>query len=481
MSTPASGRRVARRERRGVDVLTALGVALVVLAASLLLAAGAVENEPEPPARAGTVPVDEVATACAAFPAAGGGEALTLAAPLPDAADDGDGEVTAGPVGGRTEPVDGARRGVLLSLDVAPGGEAATGWALGVAAEDEAAVGRSTFVVDRARDAAALGVQECLAPRARWWFTGAGAGLDHASTLVVANLDPGRAVIDVEVHGPDGLVDSVGTRGITVQPGEVQVIDLVEVAPQTEELAVHVEASRGRVVAALADRFATRPAAPQGREWIPVQADAGRQLRLAPLPARADRRTLVVANPTGREALADVEISTASGAFVPTDVPQLRVPPGTVVTADLGPAVGREAAAVVLDSSVPLTATVRSTRASDVTYAAAAPLLDGPAAAVVADDTAPTLQLTAADGGGTADVTTYTAEGDEVDTAELVVEPGTTLSWSPEGRAAYLVVTPGGGRLFGGVSLSGAAGVSQVPLRPLPVALRRPVVTPVVR
>lgn len=479
MSTPASGRRVARRERRGVDALTALGVALVVLAVSLLLAAGAAEHEPAPPARAGTVPVDEVTTACAAFPAAGGGEVLTLAAPLPDAADDG--AVTAGPVGGRTEPVDDARRGALLSLDLAPGGEAATGWALGVAAEDEAAVGRSTFLVDRARDAAALGVQECLAPRSRWWFTGAGAGLDHASTLVVANLDPGRAVIDVEVHGPDGLVDSVGTRGITVQPGEVQVIDLVEVAPQAEELAVHVEASRGRVVAALADRFATRPAAAQGREWIPVQADAGRQLRLAPLPARADRRTLVVANPTGREALAEVEISTASGAFVPTDVPQLRVPPGTVVTADLGPAVGREAAAVVLDSSVPLTATVRSTRAADVTYAAAAPLLDGPAAAVVADDTAPALQLTAADAGGTADVTTYSAEGDEVDTAELEVEPGTTLSWSPESRAAYLVVTPGRGRLFGGVSLSGAAGVSQVPLRPLPVALRRPVVTPVVR
>ncbi len=288
---------------------------------------------------------------------------------------------------------------------MAAGGTAGDGWALGVAAEGAAAVGRATFAVDQARDAAAVGVGECLAPRARWWFTGAGAGLDHASTLVVANLDPGRAVLDVEVHGPDGLVDSIGTRGITMEPGEVQTIPLVEVAPQTDELAVHVEASRGRVVAALADSFATQPAAAPGRDWIPVQSDASQLLRLSPLPARADRRTLVVANPTDREALADVEVSTGSGTFVPTDVPQLRVPPGTVVTADLGPAVGKEASAVLLTSPVPLTATVRSTRAADVTYTAAAPLLDGPAAAVLADDTVPTLQLTAGDDGGTAKVT----------------------------------------------------------------------------
>ena len=46
-----------------------------------------------------------------------------------------------------------------------------------------------------------------------------------------------------------------------------------------------------------------------------------------------------------------------------------------MVTADLGPAVGKEASAVLLTSPVPLTATVRSTSAADVTYTAAAPLL----------------------------------------------------------------------------------------------------------
>jgi hypothetical protein len=44
-----------------------------------------------------------------------------------------------------------------------------------------------------------------------------------------------------------------------------------------------------------------------------------------------------------------------------------------------------------------------------------------------------------------------------------------------------VVVTPGDGDVAGGVALAGAAGLSQVPLRPLPVALRQPVVVPVVR
>jgi hypothetical protein len=479
MSTPATGRRVARRERRPLDLLTVVGAVLVVLSGALLLAAGAVEPEPEPAPQAGAVPVDETTTACAAFPGAASGEAWTLAAPLPDAGDGG--SLVAGPVGGRTEPVDTAGRGALDRLDLAIGAEAADGWALGVAAEGEAAVGRGTFVADRARDTTALGVQECLAPRARWWFTGGGAGLDHTSTLVVANLDPGPAVIDVEVHGPDGPVDSVGTRGITLQPGEVQTLEMVDIAPQTDDLAVHVEASRGRVSAALADGFATEPAAEPGLEWLPVQADAAKVLRLAPLPQRADRRTLVVANPTDSEALADVEISTATGVFTPTDLPQLRVPPGAVVTADLGPSVGKEAASVLLRSTVPLTGTVRSESGADATYAAAAPLLDGPSAAVLPEGAVPTLQLTAGDAGGTAEVATYSADGKEVDSSDLEVEPGTTLSWAPERRAAYLVVTPGQGSVFGGVSLAGGAGVSQVPLRPLPVELRQPAVTPVVR
>lgn len=480
MSTPTPGRRVAARARRGPDAAT-LASGLVVTLAGLLLVTGAVVSpEAERPRTASAVAVDEVAVACARSLEPGTTRAFTLAAPLPEA-DEPTGTLAAGPVGGHAPASPAAARGVLQELDV-PGTDQPqdTGSAFGVVAAEGAAFGRGTVQVDRGRPDT-LAAQDCGSPRARWWFTGAGAGLDHTSVLVLANLDPGPAVVDVLVHDDAGPVDSVGTRGLTVPAGQVLTLDLRDVAPQADELGVHVEASRGRVVAALADRFADGPGTEPGREWLPAQAEASRVVRLGPLPRRADRRTLVVANPADREALVEVGISTAGGTFAPTGLTQLRVPAGSVVTADLGAAVGRETVAVLLRSPVPVTATVRSTLGSDVSYAGAAPQLSGPAVAVLPDGLSGTLQLTAAEQGGTARVTAYSAGGKELAAAELQVDPAATLTWAPPARAGYLLVSPGEGRLFGGVTLAGEAGLSQVVLHPLPTTRRRPAVLPVVR
>lgn len=472
MSTSATGRRSTSRDRRPRDGLAVAGVVLVALAAGLIVVAGAVGAAPEERGRASAEKVERVDVACAAFPGLGAGARWTLAPDLEGSRKGG--SLEAGPLGGELAPVDGAP-GALTEVEVErePGAQ--------VSAEGPAAYGRTTHQVDDARSGAALAVQECGQPRSRWWFTGAAAGLDHSSSLVVANLDPGPAVVDIEVLGADQDDEAQATRGLTVQPGEVRTIDLLEVAPQAEELAVHVEASRGRVVAAIADELATTPAAAAGVEWIPAQPEASRVLRLAPLPKRADRRTLVVANPSDREALVGVELAGPGGTFTPEALPQLRVPPGAVVTADVEDVVGRESAGIVLRSSVRITGTVRSTRGQDVAYAVAAPALSGPSAATVPDRTRPTVQLTAADPGGRAEVTAHAADGEEVDAQTLDLEPGATVTWEPKGDAAYLVVTPGKGRVWGGVSLAGARGLSQVPLKSLPTVLRRPVVVPALR
>lgn len=474
MSTPATGRRSASRSARPRDGLAAAGVVLVVLAAGLLAVAGAVEAAPEEHGRASAEKVERVDVACAAFPGLGAGARWTLAPDLEDSRKGG--SLEAGAVGGELAPVDAAP-GALTEVEV----EGDRGTAAQVSAEGPAAYARTTHQVDDARSGAALAVQECGQPRSRWWFTGAAAGLDHSSSLVLANLDPGPAVVDIEVLSADQDDEAQATRGLTVQPGEVRTVDLLEVAPQAEELTVHVEASRGRVVAALADELATAPAAAAGVEWIPAQPEASRVLRLAPLPKRADRRTLVVANPSDREALVGVELAGPGGTFTPEALPQLRVPPGAVVTADVEDVVGQESAGIVLRSSVRLTATVRSARGQDIAYAAAAPALSGPSAATVPDRTRPTVQLTAADLGGRAEVTAHAADGEEVDAQTLDLEPGATVTWEPKGDVTYLVVTPEKGRVWGGVSLAGARGLSQVPLQSLPTVLRRPVVVPVLR
>lgn len=482
MSTPTPGRRAAARRRPrppkpGRGALP--GIVLVLLAGVLLAAAGMVQADPEPAAAPETVPVEESVAGCLGSPANANSQAVTVAAPLPESTasevgEAGGGTVTAGPAGEEGKEVGGSTRGRLAPLTAAERGSA-----LAVSATEGSAVGRGTFQVDEGD--AGLAVQECLAPRSRWWFTGGGAALDHQSALVMANLDPGPAVVDVVVAGPDGVAEDLGTRGITLAPGEVRAIELVEVAPQSDELAVHVEATRGRVVAGLSDSFATRAAAEPGLEWVPTQPDAARSLRLSPLPRSADGRTLVVDNPSDRDALVEIEVSGESGAFAPTGVEQLQVPAGSVATADLGKAIGKDASAVHLRSDIPVTATVRSSSGSDVSYAAAAPVLDGPAAAMLPEGATGEVQLTAGQGGGAAQVTAYSDRGRKVDATELQVAPTGTLAWSPKGKAAYVVVDPVKGDVAGGVSIDGAAGVAQVVLRPLPVVLTRPVVVPVVR
>ena len=450
-----------------------MGVALVGVAVLLLLAAGMVQAQPESAAAPETVPVDQVTTACVAQPTSGESETYTMAAPLPDAPHGG--SVTVGPVGQKPKSLGEAPRGELRKVDPPEAGSAAM-----VSALDAEALGRSTFQVDRTGGSDAVATQECLPPRARWWFTGAGAGLDHQSKLVLTNVDPGPAVVDVVTHGPDGVVDSVGTRGITLRPGEVRTIDLLDVAPQSDELAVHVEASRGRVVAALSDSFASRAGAEPGQEWIPPQDDIARVLRLAPLPRKADSRTLVVANPAGREALVDVQISGQSGAFAPTGVAELRVPPGAVLTTDLGGAIGADASGVLLRSTLPVAATVRSSSASDAAYAGAVAQLDDPAAALLPSGTTGAVHLMGGPHGGTAEIAAYSSKGKQVDSGKLALPANATLAWSPKHGASYVVVTPTKGRVFGGVTLEGNGALAQVALRPLPVFLKRPVVVPVI-
>lgn len=473
MSTPAQGRRIAARQRRRPDGTALTGVVLVVLSLVLLVAADLVTADPRPPARVTAVTVDEVAVACAAASQARGRrEVFTLAADLPGTADGG--AVEAGPVGGERAPLSGAR-----GQRVAVGLRGAAALPVAVTATGEQALGRATFQADRAPGDRQLAVQDCAQPRSEWWFTGAGAGLDHSSELLLVNTDPGPAVVDVVALGPEGVVDSVGTRGITVAPGEVERVDLLDVAPQAEEIAVQVRASRGRVVAALSDTLSSGAGVAAGREWIPAQGGPTREVRLTPLPLRADRRTLVVANPSGREALVEVELAGESGTFVPTGLEPLRVPPGAVVTADLAPAVGRDASAVLLHSPVPVTATVRSVSGVDHTYAAAVRPLRRPAAAVLPTSTA-ALHLTAGDRGGAATVTTYAADGQRLSSAEVTVPAASTFAQAMDPKAASVLVTPSRGRVWGGVTLGGQ-GVSQVLLRPLPVTLRRPPVVPVVR
>lgn len=379
------------------------------------------------------------------------------------------GSVGTGPTGDEPTDLDLARG------ELAPVEDAADGPFLD--AGGERAAGLFGFRTDASGTAGAVGA--CVAPRSSWWFTGLGADLDHSSQLVLSNVDPGPAVVDVEVFGPDGEIDTVGTRGITVAAGETTTISLADVAPQTPELMVSVQAARGRIAVAASDRHAVAPAAPVGFEWVGGAPRPSRTVRLAGVPGDAATKTLVVGNPSDSEALLEVEVAGSGGSFVPTELEEVSVPPGTVETVDLSDVLPRrEAVAVRVRAQVPVVASLRAASRPDLTYADMTAPLVGPAAAPVLDRGRATVQLTAGDVAAVARVEGFDATGRSTGDDEVEVAATATAVWRPARGTDYVVVTPAEGAVFGAVVYDGAPGLATAPLRSLPIRVRLPEVVP---
>ncbi len=469
------GRRVAESSRHRPDPTVVTALALLVVAALAVLLTRSPEPAAMPVGSAGSV-VDRSLLACPGPPQdvgrglRGRTEVGLASASGPRGPLGSGGSVAVGP-SGETSSFRLAR-GELREVDADR--------AVVVAAAGDAAAGVFGERVDRVGKATAAG--RCVAPRAEWWFIGAGAGLDHTSTLELTNADPGPAVVDVRVLGEDGPIETVGTRGITVAPGETRSIALVDVAPQNDEVAVHVQASRGRVAATVTDSFAARAGAPVGLERVPPGELAVRRVRLAGVPARAASRTLVVGNPSDSEALVDLEVVGSRGSFVPSGFETLSVPPGSVRVVDAADLLaGKEASAVRLSSQVPIVAALRSVREGDHSYAAPVLPLTDPAAVTVVDAAKAVVQVSAGNGGATVQVEGFAADGRRTEQEQVVVDPGATATWSPGKDTDYVLVTPVRGNAYGATTYSGRSGTTTVPLVAIPLRVLLPGVVPAPR
>ncbi|HET7385264.1 MAG TPA: DUF5719 family protein [Nocardioidaceae bacterium] len=472
--TPA--RPVRARRRATSQTRAPRGGRSAVLAVVLLIVAGVLVALTRSSGR-----VDEahglstgplVGHAIAACPTAGAGRTMLGSAPLPGDPGSG-GHVSAGPPGSPTTDV-GLSRGESVRLT-----EKST--ATRILADGALAAGlfgfRTERTLERPRTRSLIA---CAPPRADWWFTGAGGTLDHRSRLLLVNVDEGPAVVDLQVLGPHGPVDTVGTRGITLAPGAVKQIPMSDIAPQTGDLALHVHANRGRVVASMRDEFAAHTAGARGREWLPAVSRASRVVRLAGLPARAETRRVLIANPSDLEAIVTVRVSARSGTFSPTGLEHVTVGPGQLRSVSLDPALhGHDPTAVQLTSRVPVTATVRSvSRGGDTSYAAEVLPLSGPAVAPVLGKGHSTVQISGGSGAAaSAQVVAYDADGRRVGGTRIDLDPGATRSWTADPKAAYVVVTPEQGRVYGALSYRGD-GITQAPLDTLTVRVRQPVVEP---
>ncbi len=432
--TEVPGRRIAPRERRWApDARGLLALAMVLVTAFLVVAVtSAGPGEVEAPAAAGSTsrPLSQYRMACPPSP----GSVKVASAPV-------DGLGAAGSVA-----VDGSQvritRGEVVTSPVAGSAPA------GVLASGELAAGLVAAAGDDALP--------CVAPSSQWWFTGVGGSPGrHTSELTVTNVDDATAVVDVEVLGPDGPVPTDGTRGIAIAGGASRSLRIADIAPLLDDEAVRVTASQGRVVATMSDTTHQLVGGASKVARLPSQAEPARSLLLPALPVGTTSPELVLANPAELEALVEIRLVGRDGTFQPSGIGEIRVPPGGVQVVDLSPAASRkEATALRVAASSPLTALLRGTVSGDRTSSAPVAALGEPAAALLPGDGRGTLLLTAGPKAPVASVTSYDDQGAELATERVAVRVGTTKPVPLPKKAALVLVTPLRGVLYGGLAVS---------------------------
>lgn len=501
---------------------------LVGVVAALLVAADQrPAQQPVAAAAATAVPVTRVTSACPTLAdgspddptalaaarragAAPGIALVSLGSSGGDSSGDGDnsdGDNSDGDSGdssdtGTVEVLD--RTGV--DVEVAPGGRGA--WRtlapsgtpltgdLGVRASGTAAPGFAAFALSRPTvpAGAGLAVTPCrgLVPSATpsTWFVGLGSSTGHASVVVLSNPGAAEAVADLDLYGTAGAFDPVGATGIVVPAGASVRLPLVQLAAGRQELAVHVQASQGQVVAAAQDTWSGTSGA--GTEWLPPTAEPTTSLVLtgtgpvagAPLDAAV---TVIVANPGARTASIEVEVTSADGTVAPSGADRVEVPPASTATLRLPATPGAAVAAVRLRSTEPITGSARlrtPAGGGDVAYAVAGPALTGtgvvPLALPESPGTAPlplapTVVLTGVeqDEAGVAVVEAVDADGRSLGQRAVEVGPGRSrriVASDVDGSrgAAYLLIRPErGGPLQAAWSSPGSGevrGLSVVPV-----------------
>lgn len=306
-------------------------------------------------------------------------------------------------------------------------------------AEGELAAG---LVAGRYGDGAATG---CDSPGPEQWFTGVGASAEHGSVLELTNPDRGPAVADVTVLGPDGPVDVPAMRGVTVPGGRTVRFDLAAVVPDRADLSLRVVVSRGRLGAHVVDLVDELGGGVRSRDWLPSQPAPATTSYLVGLGGKPGDRVLAVANPGDDEVRVTLRVVTQESEFTPAGLEELTVPPGGTTSTDLTGVLrsraARGAIGLRLDSSLPVTASMRTLASGDLSHAVAATPLEDRAALVLPRGSA-RLVLAGADRAGVVTYTLRDQRGREVARERVQVGPSasTRLKLTPGATQVELVV-----------------------------------------
>lgn len=251
----------------------------------------------------------------------------------------------------------------------------------------------------------------CAPAASEFWFVGGGAIAGRQTRIVLINPDETAAIVDVLIHGPNGLIDAPAGRGLVIK-GQDRLVERLDVlAPGVTATAVQVLARTGRVGAAIDDEQRVGLST-VGTDWVPQAAAPATKVYVPGIVSGAGARVLSVVAPGADDAIVNIRLITPDGTFSPTERARLDVPAGSVVTIDMSPVLDRQPTTLELTSDQPIVAGLRmffggSNVQDETAFSAGAQPFNAPAAVSGLPVRAATdvrLQITAPDTAAEVDV-----------------------------------------------------------------------------
>lgn len=297
------------------------------------------------PERAAARPVVVAANETLACPSTGRGTTTTAAANL-------SGQVSlTDPADGRQLPAQPNGPVVTLKSDQ-PTMLSTTGGSIG----GGTSVSIGTDGLDRGIAAAG-----CQSPTTEAWFPGVFSSDSRITSLVLTNVDPAQASVDLVFYGASGPIPAPGARSIVLRGNSTQSLSLETLVKSADPIAVAVRTTEGRVTVVARERVLGDAGAPaNGVEWQAASPAPRTSMVIPGIPAGAGNRTLHVVNPGDRRAEVSVEFLGADGVFRPHMGGGVSVNPNSTTQLSLTADLAQGAAAVRLTSEQPVSASVIS-------------------------------------------------------------------------------------------------------------------------
>jgi hypothetical protein len=321
-----------------------------------------------------------------------------------------------------------------------------------------------------------LATAQCQGPGTDFWFVGPGQTRVADTQLYLMNTDAQAADATVSVLTDSGPIIGSTDAGIEVPPHGLVVQSLAKLLKGSRVVALNVTTSVGRVVAALLE---TSSSSEQGA-WLPTAQPPATTQVLPGLPGTPGGRELYVAVPGSANAEIKVTAVTARGSYQPTGGNGIDLPGGSAIAVSL-PSLGGIPAAVVISSSVPVTASMSApggaAGAPGVFTAAATPVQEqGVIAGNPSSGGSSELVLSAPQGAARVQVSELTSAGQAgvtIGTVQLgaghtAVVPLTVPKQAGRSSPFAVVITPlaGSGPVYAGRVVSSNGSVKSI----LPVA-----------